>query len=99
MNENFVTYKEFESFLDSVDRYTYEYSNNNLHVFYDYGSNEINGKIIPVREPLFTISLIDAFSIIAPYGFRLTQAKTMLNFNEIEKKVIDLSRTPIYKRR
>lgn len=98
VKDDFVTYDEFESFIDGVERYTYEYSNNDLHVFYDYGTNEKTGDLIPVRQPLFSISLLKAFVIVAPYGYRLTQAKAMIDFNKVEKMAIELSRTPIYKR-
>lgn len=98
MKNHFLTYDEFDKFIDSIERYTYEYSNNDLHVFYDYGQNDKDGNLIPVRQPLFSISLLSAFSIVTPYGYRLTQAKTMNGFNEVEKMVIELSRTPIHKR-
>lgn len=98
MKEDFMTYKELEGYIENLPRYTYEYSNLQLHIFYDYGVNEKNQVARPVRQPLFSISLVNAFQIVSPYGYRLIQAKTMEGFNELVSKVLALSRTPIYKR-
>lgn len=97
--DSFMTYDDFEKYMTGLKNYTYEYTNDSLHIFYDYDKKEkIANNTITMREPLFTINLSRAFSIVTPYGYRFTQAKQMKGFDELESKAITLSRTPIYMR-
>lgn len=98
MRTNFVTYTQFEQLIKNQKNYSFEYTNNSLFVFYDYGQNDKTQEQLSIRQPLFKIDLLDAFCIVAPYGYRLINAKKMHGFNEIAAKALELSNTPIYKR-
>lgn len=92
------TYKEFEKVINENEGFTFEYFPNGLTVFYNYKKDSEQWGENTVREPLFTISTIKAFSIISPYGFRLTYMKQMKGFKVVESAALKLSNTPIHMR-
>lgn len=92
---NKTTYKEFEKVINETENYSFEYSDDKVHVFYDYRHGEQVPSSYSIRQPLFTISLIKAFEIIAPYGYRFVGMKQLKDFSKIEQISLDLSNTPI----
>lgn len=89
-----MTYKEFENLLKQQENFSYEYSNNQLHVFYSYQRNSKESNTL--REPLFTISRKEVCGLIAPHGHRLTRMKEMKGYDKIAQAALDLANTPTF---
>lgn len=88
-----MTYKEFEKVINEAEHYTFEYSEKQVHIFYNSTDPVERWTAETIRQPLFSISLLEANQIVAPYGFRLTNTKNMRDFNKVEQAAITLART------
>lgn len=90
-----MTYSEFEKKINSVEGYSFLYENNAVQVFFNYKKQNEQWGSNTIQEPLFIVSMIEAFDFRTPWGFHFTSQKNIKGFSEVAAAVIQLSRTPL----
>jgi hypothetical protein len=108
IKKDFLTYKSFKNAMERYPGFIYLFDSSRLRVSLKFDRDvatendaiQSNVKLVkPVASAeLLSVSVIKAFDLQAPFGFRLIQARRVLGFNDVSDLVIRLSNTPIYLR-